>query len=825
MVLSADERRRIHRTLSEKLAASQDWLIGRVLGLARERDFTRYTSTLEEAWRLSISGISSSLQVALERREGPVEFGPDDDFQSVPEAAFGVQEARRHRARGVPLGMFGGLLVYYRQAYLDLVDLADAPETERSYARLLVMRFFDLFQLAYVTEWSRHPASDLLAELQHSNRRMTNEKNRFLTIFQNLANPVLVIEADGMVEICNQAAASMLLGPGALPEAYYFAEDPPRLQPPDWLAEGIADLERLGRDEHTFEQAVSTPQGRMVYQVRLQRSQDLSRRFTGLVAICTDITERRHAQEALDEQNRQFALLFERMPTAMAVHEILTDAQGRPVDYRFLSVNPAFEAMTGLRHDEIQGRTLLEVLPQSEPHWIHTYGEVALGGRQVQFEEYSRSLERWFNVLTYSPSPGVFVTLFQDITQRRRAEEERQRFQAQLQHTQKLESLGILAGGIAHDFNNLLVAIMGNADLALMDLSESSPARQSVEGVQTAARRASELCRQLLAYSGKGRFIVEPLDLSHLVQEMSQLLNVFISKKASLRFDLAPTLPCIEGDASQLRQIIMNLLTNASEAIGDRQGSILLRTGVVECEEADLQNLFGAEDLPAGCYVFLEIGDNGCGMDAETRSRIFDPFFTTKFAGRGLGLAAVQGIVRGHRGAIKVYSEPEEGTSFKLLFPACPDLKSTRAATVATPSEWKTQARVLLVDDDPSVLGVGRRLLERMGLEVQTAGDGVQALETLATDCAFDVVVLDMTMPRMSGEEAFREIRRMHPDLTVLMCSGYNEQEAISGLVGRGLAGFVQKPYTLQSLRSGIQKALERSAGRRQGGLGRPEPG
>ncbi len=825
MGLSAEERCRIQRRLSERVAAGQDWLIGRILGFARERDFTRYTSTLEEAWRLSISGISSSLQVALERCEGPLEFGPDDDFHSAPEAAFGVQEARRHRARGVPLGMFGGMLVYYRQAYLDLVDLEDAPEAERSYARLLVVRFFDLFQLAYVTEWCQHPASDLLAELQHSNRRMTNEKNRFLTIFENLANPVLVIEADGMVEICNQAAASMLLGPDALPEAYYFAEDPPRLPPPDWLAEGIADLERLGQDQHTFEQAVTTPQGRKVYQVRLQRSQDLSRRFTGLVAICTDVTERRHAQEALDEQNRQFALLFERMPTAMAVHEILTDSQGRPVDYRFLSVNPAFEAMTRLRNDEIQGRTLLEVLPQSEPHWIHTYGEVALRGRQVQFESYSRSLERWFDVLTYSPSPGVFVTLFQDITQRRRAEEERQRFQAQLQHTQKLESLGVLAGGIAHDFNNLLVAIMGNADLALMDLSESAPARQSVEGVQTAARRASELCRQLLAYSGKGRFVVEPLDLSHLVQEMSQLLNVFISKKASLRFDLAPGLPCIEGDASQVRQVIMNLLTNASEAIGERQGSILVRTGVLECDLDDLRDIFGAGDLSAGRYVFLEIGDNGCGMDAETRSRIFDPFFTTKFAGRGLGLAAVQGIVRGHHGAIKVYSEPEDGTSFKLLFPACPEAAPQPPPQASPPSEWKTSGRVLLVDDDPSVLGVGRRLLERLGLEVRTAGDGVEALEVLSTDSAFDVVVLDMTMPNLSGEETFREIRRLHPGLTVLMCSGYNEQEAISGLVGRGLAGFVQKPYTLQSLRSGIQKALERSAGRGLAGLGRLEPG
>jgi len=255
-----------------------------------------------------------------------------------------------------------------------------------------------------------------------------------------------------------------------------------------------------------------------------------------------------------------------------------------------------------------------------------------------------------------------------DITERKLAEEERQRLQAQLQQIQKLESLGVLAGGVAHDFNNLLTAILGNAELALMDLTPYSPARPSLEEIRKAAQRASELSGQMLAYSGRGRFVVGPVNLSDLVREVGELLKVSISKKALLQYDLATDLPPIIADAGQLRQVVMNLVTNASEALGDQEGTITLCTRVVDVDRGYLAQAYVDEKLPAGRYVSLEVADTGCGMDEATRARIFEPFFSTKFTGRGLGLPAVLGIVRGHKGAIKVESAPGKGARFTVIF-------------------------------------------------------------------------------------------------------------------------------------------------------------
>ena len=238
-----------------------------------------------------------------------------------------------------------------------------------------------------------------------------------------------------------------------------------------------------------------------------------------------------------------------------------------------------------------------------------------------------------------------------------------------MQHAQKLESLGVLAGGIAHDFNNLLMAILGNADLALLWLPPDSPAESKLREIEAAARRAADLCRQMLAYSGKAQFATQPVNLSTVADEMAGLFKVSISENAALRCDLPAHLPSIEADAAQLRQVIMNLITNASEALNEGSGTISISTGQITCHRAYLADLDAGANLAEGDYVFLEVSDTGCGMDADTRARMFEPFFTTKFPGRGLGLAAVLGIVRAHHGAVKVRSEPERGASVTILFP------------------------------------------------------------------------------------------------------------------------------------------------------------
>ncbi|MEW6426520.1 MAG: PAS domain S-box protein [Thermodesulfobacteriota bacterium] len=403
---------------------------------------------------------------------------------------------------------------------------------------------------------------------------------------------------------------------------------------------------------------------------------------------------------------------------------------------------------------------------------------------------------------------GVTFTAL-DITERRRAEKKRLAMEKQLLHVQKLESLGILAGGIAHDFNNLLMAILGNADLALAEMSAVSPARENIIAIEKASQRAAELCKQMLAYSGKGRFEIRLIDLSELVREMVHMLEVSISKRALLRYDFAPVLPAVRADATQLRQIVMNLIVNASEAIGDRSGIISITTGAMDCDEAYLRTAYLDEQRPAGPYVYIEVSDTGCGMDEETVARLFDPFFTTKFTGRGLGMSAVLGIVRGHQGSIKVYSETGRGTTIKVLFPA-----EDRLAENARPADertggWRGSGTVLLVDDEETVRSVGRQMLERLGFKVLLAEDGRRAMELFRpAPGAIDLVLLDLTMPHMDGEQTYRAMRTVKPDVRVILCSGYSEQEVTRQFLGKGLAGFIQKPYRLATLQEKLQAVL-----------------
>ena len=310
----------------------------------------------------------------------------------------------------------------------------------------------------------------------------------------------------------------------------------------------------------------------------------------------------------------------------------------------------------------------------------------------------------------------------------------------------------------------------------------------------------------MLAYSGKGRFVLEAIDLNRLVREMTSMLEVSLSKKAVLRFHLADHLPGIVADPTQIRQIVMNLAINASEAIGEASGVITIATGSRDCDRGYLAESWLNEELPAGDYVFLEVSDTGCGMGKETVERIFEPFFTTKFTGRGLGMAAILGIVRGHKGVVKVYSEPGKGSTFKILFPA-----SQRRVQVSRPTPtsegWRGEGTVLLVDDEETVREVARAMLTELGFDVITAVDGSEALELyrLHRD-RISLVLMDLNMPNLSGEEAFHALRAMDSQVRVILTSGFSEQEVTRKFLGQGLEGFVQKPYTLAALRSVVSR-------------------
>lgn len=408
--------------------------------------------------------------------------------------------------------------------------------------------------------------------------------------------------------------------------------------------------------------------------------------------------------------------------------------------------------------------------------------------------------------------PAELVATITDMTDLKSAEEKRHRSEQQMLHVQKLESLGVLAGGIAHDFNNILLAIMGNTSLALQRVDQGSPLEQHLLQIEKASEKAADLARQMLAYSGKGRFVLEALDLNRLVREMTSMLEVSLSKKAVLRFHLAEELPGIVADPTQIRQIIMNLAINASEAIGEKSGEIAIATGTLLCDSHYLADTWLDEHLPEGRYVYLEVTDNGCGMNKETVDRIFEPFFTTKFTGRGLGMAAILGIVRGHKGVIKIYSEPGRGSSFKILLPATESAVLPPAA-VNMAEGWRGAGTVLLVDDEDSVRDVASAMLHELGFEVISAADGREALELYRRHGeGIALVLMDLNMPNLSGEEAFHELRKMDAEAKVILSSGFSEQEVTRKFLGKGLEGFIQKPYTLAALRAVMSQALSKKA-------------
>ncbi len=529
--------------------------------------------------------------------------------------------------------------------------------------------------------------------------------------------------------------------------------------------------------------------------------------FRGYRGIDRDITARKRADEALRQSEERARLIVENATQGIVILK----------NWRIAFVNKTFQDLIAYSDQVLYAKSLLDFVHPEDRKLVEETYSVILSGQTVPGNLEIRIINdsgntRWAEItgvqMNWEGSPA-FLCFISDVTERRWAEEERRRIEAQIQQMQKLESLGVLAGGIAHDFNNLLMAILGNIDLALLDLPQGSPSGSNLLEAAKASRRAAELCRQMLAYSGKGQFVSEALDLNAIIIDMRHMLEVSITKKAALYFHLSPELPAIEADATQLRQIIMNLVINASDAIVDKSGVITISTGIAECDSSFLSDTWLNEQLPAGTYIYMEVTDTGIGMNEDTLTKIFDPFFTTKFTGRGLGLAAVLGIVRGHKAAIKVCSEKEKGTTFKIFFPSARVPVESLAEEGAADVAWRGSGTVLLADDEEAVRVLGKKILERIGFNVLLAADGQEAIDLFRQNkegivCA----ILDLTMPRMDGEETFRELRQIKRNIKVIMSSGYNEQEITQRFTGKSLSGFIQKPYQMTELSAKLKQIL-----------------
>jgi PAS domain S-box-containing protein len=574
------------------------------------------------------------------------------------------------------------------------------------------------------------------------------------------------------------------------------------------VTEMIRRLKDGAEDHSTLRCRNLTKDGRVIHCVwwnSVLRNPDGSVR--SFLTLAEEITYTVETLEKLQASDRLLNTLIH----ATGIGYVQLDTAGRIV-----SANERYLAFFGAKdRSELIGRSYMElVAPRHRELAAQTFSRLVSEGRiqnaEVDLLAADGSTSTFeFHANAEDTGDGMRLHAFcRDITERRRALEERRAIEAKLQETQKLECLGVLAGGIAHDFNNLLTGVLGNVSLAAAEIPQGSPAHGFLSQIEKAASRAAELCRQMLAYSGKGRFDVKALDLNALIRETMNLLGISISKRARLDFQPAPSLPSVLADTVQLRQIVMNLVINASEALGDNDGTVRVSTGTALLTAAELAAANTSPDATEGHYVWFEVSDTGCGMEPDVLKRIFDPFFTTKFTGRGLGLAAVLGIVRGHHGALTVTSAAGKGTCFRVLLPAGIDAADTDSDSALPDEEWQGSGTVLVVDDEDTVRAVATRLLEFLGFKVVTATNGREAVKIFTTLGDVRFVFLDLTMPHMDGQQTLRELRRLRPGVRVLIMSGFSAQEVAGRFARDPFVDFIQKPFNLTQAREKIRRLL-----------------
>jgi PAS domain S-box-containing protein len=742
----------------------------------------------------------------------PLPGTPWSVYVSVPTPAI-FAEGRSHLWRAL-ITIIAGLTlsaalgaIFARQITRPVTALAKAAR-DRNAGRLDVTA--PVAGPREIAETAR-AFNDMIARQRADEQALLESERRYRELFQNNPHPMWVYDLDDLRILDVNFAALAHYGFSREEFLSFTLKD---IRPPEDIPALLANIQRLRgpggagtsmtvvmrhrkkTGEHIFVEVTSHP---LTHADRATR-----------LLLAKDITESRRATQALAESEARQRAMFN-----SALDAIITiDHHGRVID-----LNPAAERIFGYTRDRILDREMAEIVPlhlrEAHRHGLVralATGQSPLLGRRLEMSALHASGREFpieLTVTRIQQDPPLYTGFIRDLTELKQAEIERQHLGQKLLETQKLESLGVLAGGIAHDFNNLLTGILGNAGLARLDLPPGRRGTEYIDQIEKASLRAADLCKQMLAYSGKGRFVIQNLDLSDLLEDTTQLLQVSISKRATLRFNLARHLPPIQADATQIRQIVMNLVINASEALNERTGIIILSTGHLHANAAYLAATQYSGDPAPGHYVFLEVGDDGIGMTRETLARIFDPFFTTKFTGRGLGLAAVLGIVRGHKGAIKVYSEPGRGTTFKLLFPASEGPPQELQTRPPKALGWRSSGRVLIVDDEEAVSAVAANVLKVLGFTVDTAADGHAALDLFKSETGrYQLVLLDLTMPRMDGEETFRALRQLKPDVKVILMSGFNKVDAINRFTGKGLAGFVQKPFDVDTLAAELRRVL-----------------
>lgn len=538
--------------------------------------------------------------------------------------------------------------------------------------------------------------------------------------------------------------------------------------------------------------------------------------LTACVHVAHDITERKQAEEKLRESEEKYRKL---------ANEERVILNSSPVgicmlkNRKILSSNPAFDLIFGYEVGTTLG--LDTAVLYFDDEYYESVGQnayPALNSGNSYFAEAIMKRKNgstfWCSLIGHAITPGCLedgsIWIFIDITERKRAEEEKLLLENQFRQAQKLESLGVLAGGIAHDFNNILTVILGHCYMAIEDLIPAEKLKSTFRQIETAGNRAADLCRQMLTYAGKSPQSKTRVNLLLLVDEIVKMLQSAIKKNVTIHLDLKRDVPEIKGDTGQIQQIIMNLIINAVEAIGEANGTITvgLEKMVVASDQTSTDT-FGSA-VNAGIYSCLVVSDTGCGMDEETQKRIFEPFYTTKFTGRGLGMSAIHGIIKSHEGILQLHSTPGVGTTFKILFPVPAESDATEVTLTETAPAEKTGGTVLLVEDEQALLMMGTALLEAMGLSVVTASNGSEARNIYRERGSdINVVLMDLIMPVMGGIEAYHELRKINQKVPIIICSGYGVDSVEDIIKNDPHSGFMHKPYKPNELRDVVMGMIE----------------
>jgi PAS domain S-box-containing protein len=527
----------------------------------------------------------------------------------------------------------------------------------------------------------------------------------------------------------------------------------------------------------------------------------------GWVASVTDITERKQAEDKLREREESLRFFFQYAPAALAMFD---------TTMHYIYASKRWLSDYRLEYDDLIGRSHYEVFPEitDELKAVHQRG---LAGEVVRKDNYRFEradgtvqwlcweVRPWFKV---SGVVGGIVIFTEDITERKRAEEDKQAFEQQLQQTQKLESLGVLSGGIAHDFNNILAIILGYCSLTRRNYETAG---KYIPKIENAVERAAGLCRQMMAYAGKAEIKKAKVNLWTLVDEMLAMMKATLPQNAEIKPDLSADNPYVIGDVSQIRQIVMNLIINASEAIGTERGEVRVLLANETVTTYQPVKDYNGKVIPAGEYVCLEVTDNGCGMDEETKWRVFEPFFTTKFSGRGLGMSATLGIINSHNGALQLFSQLGQGTTFKMYLPASSRAEDGNADSTVPSAKWQGSGTVLLVEDEDQVRDIAKTYLETFGFTVLEAVNGKEALELYKTNAAeINLVVTDIGMPVMDGYELCAKLKSLNQKLPIIISSGFGDTDVTSRIESGNIAGIISKPYTpnqIMDVLKGVVKA------------------